>query len=397
MAEYMIKPNIIKANANEFSGIANEINKYASQLEAIASSGDLNNGSYGNLKAIIQSVRNELISEKKSIDCMREVLIESANNYLNTEKVIIGSNVQIQAISDAMSNGWDDIPFTITEGMDSPWYSIAEYALENGLDEDFIKAIEQILSGTYITSKKINNVICFKLVQDGMTNKQISKWLSDNIGGSWDDYLARNMKDYNFGVYNKISEKKLKKSKLFEASIDNDLSEFTKILNLNKMEKLRNFKNNFTDELFDNFNYKDFSGMSKLGKTAKVLGTVGTIFDIGSSVVDNFYDSYTGNWTFSANQAADCGWDVGVDLLAGAGSAAAGAAVGSLIVPPVGTVVGAVAGVAVDVAINFDITDFDGDGEKDSLVDGMKIMGHSAIDVVGDLGSSVVSWLGRVF
>ncbi len=389
MAEYMIKPNIIKANANEFLGIATEINKYASQLEAIASSGDLNNGSYGNLKAIIRSVRNELISEKKSIDCMREVLIESANNYLNTEKVITGSNVQIQAISDAMSNGWDDIPFTITEGMDSPWYSIAGY-INDVLDDEVTKAIKQILSGTYITSKKIDNVIYFKLVQDGMTNKQISKWLSDNVGGSWDDYLARNMKDYNFGVYNKISGKKLKKSKLFENT--KYLDEFTDNL---KASKLKNIADEF--KLLDDFDYTNFKTASKIGKAAKVLGTAGTIFDMGSSVVDNFYDSYTGNWSFSANQAADCVMDIGIDLAAGAGSTAIGAAVGSLIVPPVGTVVGAAAGIAVDVAINFDFADFDGDGEKDSLVDGVKMFGHSVVDVVGDVGSSVVSWLGRVF
>ena len=76
--------------------------------------------------------------------------------------------------------------------------------------------------------------------------------------------------------------------------------------------------------------------------------------------------------------------DTGVDILAGATSSAAGAAVGSLFLPPLGTAVGAVAGIAVNELLNFDFIDVNNDGEKDSIVDGTKMLFDSACDAVSD-------------
>lgn len=81
--------------------------------------------------------------------------------------------------------------------------------------------------------------------------------------------------------------------------------------------------------------------------------------------------------------------DTGVDLLAGATSSAVGAAVGSLFLPPLGTAVGAVAGIAVDELLNFDFIDINNDGEKDSIVDGTKMLFDSACDAVGDFIDSI--------
>lgn len=75
--------------------------------------------------------------------------------------------------------------------------------------------------------------------------------------------------------------------------------------------------------------------------------------------------------------------------MAGATSSAAGAAVGSLFLLPLGTAVGAVAGIAVDELLNFDFIDINNDGEKDSIVDGTKMLFDSACDAVGDFIDSI--------
>lgn len=394
MAEFSINPNKIKFNALEFVEISTDLNKYASQLEAIASSGALSSGSYGSIKAVLMQLHTELILEKKSVDSMRKVLVSCADSYIKTEQLIGGSHAQIMSIAESKSFEWEDIVLSVGDTMDAPLYEILDYMIVNGINDDMRKAISQILSGTYLTSKKIDNVVYFKLVQDGMTNKQIGKWLSDNLGGSWDDYLSRNLKDYRFGVYDKANGKFLKGKKIFNGITDTDVGKYIDNLNI---DKFKLFKNSFVDEIFDDFNYKNFGELSKVGKVSKLVGTAGTVLTIGEDVFDNFYNADSGNWSFSANQVADCAWDIGVDLAVGAGGMAAGAAVGSLIAPPVGTVVGAAAGVAIDVALNFEFGDFDGDGEKDSLVDGAKMVGHKIVDVVEDVGSDAIDWLGDVF
>lgn len=64
------------------------------------------------------------------------------------------------------------------------------------------------------------------------------------------------------------------------------------------------------------------------------------------------------------------------------------AAIGSII-PGAGTAVEAVIGMCIDIGINWDICDWDGDGKKDSLVDGAKFIVDDACDYVGDLFSEL--------
>lgn len=214
------------------------------------------------------------------------------------------------------------------------------------------------------------------------------------------------MRNSGFDIYNDSGF--TRKLRYFDNVTDTELAKY--IRNMTDQGGIsfgKTFRNNF--KLLDDFNYKDFGELGGLGKTGKVLGTVGTVLTIGGDVVDNFYSSDTGEWSFSGNQVADCACDIGIDLATGAGFAAAGAAVGSLIVPPVGTVVGAGVGIAIDVvANNVRLVDVDGDGNKDSLVDTVKIGVHYAVDKVeeglnnlsdwaSDVGEGIGNWLGAAF
>lgn len=396
--EFYIHPSSCMAQTDNMEQAARKLDSCAVRLEAVKNQISQLGGSYGNVVASLDSLIREVNRDKKGMDNLRDTLIQCVNCYVETEKKIAGSMPEkgkIQHISNSFDYLFPEWMLKINDIRGKEWAVLLEsFMLKGVFGDNVLKSVRKIMEGTYIVSQRVDGKLFLKLHQNGMTNAQISTWLKDNIGGNWDDYRSRNMKDFNFSVYDYIEGKYTRTGRYFDNLTDVELNQYLK--NLEGSSFTKTLKSNFN--LLDDFNYKGIKEMDHLSQAGKVIGTAGTVFTIGGDVVDNFYDPVTRTWSFSGNQAADCAWDIGVDLAAGAGSTAVGAAVGSLIVPPVGTVVGAGVGMAVDaVANNVKIWDVDGDGQKDSFVDAVKIGGHAAIDWVGDKAGDVCDWLGDVF
>lgn len=124
--------------------------------------------------------------------------------------------------------------------------------------------------------------------------------------------------------------------------------------------------------------------MKKAGTVGDALGIAGDVLTVGCNIYENNYNPETQSFEVTPKSAVNTVTDVAIDIGFGAAAASAGAAIGSCFLPPVGTIVGAGAGVAIGFAIEADIADWDGDGQKDSLVDGAKMVVDSAVDWLWD-------------
>lgn len=127
--------------------------------------------------------------------------------------------------------------------------------------------------------------------------------------------------------------------------------------------------------------FVEFKG-GKLGYAGIAMQTVG-------NVVTNINENKSG-----AKIAGDAVVDIGVGVGTVAASAAAGAKAGALIGTavggPIGTLAGAAIGFGVSVGASYvmdgiKFTDFDGDGDKDSVTEGVKY--H-----VEKIGSTIAGW-----
>ncbi|MEX2803499.1 T7SS effector LXG polymorphic toxin [Streptococcus sp. H31] len=144
-------------------------------------------------------------------------------------------------------------------------------------------------------------------------------------------------------------------------------------------------KSNFKSSLkvWDDFNWKDASKLTKVGKTVKGLGAVGTVLNIGGNIKENFFDDKSSS---VGEKIRNFVVDQGVDTVSGAGSAAAGAAIGTMIGGPVGTVVGAAAGIGISMLMEQDW--FGGKSATDLAKDGLK----SATNAIGSGFKKVAGW-----
>lgn len=390
-----------KSQKEALNKCSKQLESYLAELEDAKNSIiDLKGSGFNNIAEALVSVITEIENEKKSLILLKEGLEKSVYLYKQTESDIIDEQIGINVIN-KIAEGI----ISVSDFRSQDIISILESFLTKGIFSDnVIDDIGKIMNGTYISSHWENGSLYIKLHCKDYTNSQVGEWLKEHLGGNWDDYKSRNMRNNGFDIYNDSGF--TRKLRYFDDVTDAELAKYIKnMTDQGGISFGKAFRNNF----FDDFNYKDFGELGTLGKTGKILGTAGTVLTIGGDVVDNFYSPDTGEWSFSGNQAADCVCDIGIDLAAGAGSAAAGAAVGSLIVPPVGTVVGAGVGIAIDVAANnIRLFDVDGDGNKDSLVDTVKIGAHYTVDKVeegldnfsdwaSDVGKDMGNWFTTVF
>lgn len=400
--EFCIYPRKCSAECEGLNASAKHMQTYRSQLESIKSAiASLGGGGYSSVVSLLEKIITNVEQERKSLEALRNVLEQSVQIYEQTEAKIAGV-AMISTKKYATGNGIDDVLADIFGGIadfrGNPWWVSVESLLLRGILTDyFLDDVGKWLSGTYLSSYWKDGRMYFKLNFDDMTNSQVAEWLKDNLGGTWDDYLARNMKNNGFSVFDTDSGI-LDGIRKFDDVTDAELLKYLESLkawdeltDAGKFSFGNILKMNFNP--LDDFNYKDFADLGNLGKAGKVLGTFGTVLTIGGDVVNNFYNTETGTWSFSGNQLGDCVVDVTIDIGAGAGSAALGATVGSFIVPPVGTVVGAGVGFVVDLAANnIKIADVDGDGQKDSAIDAVKYWGHGAVDMIEDGVENVLDW-----
>lgn len=373
---------------------------------------------------IIQSNNKEIKELEEKIQKLYQIETQTNSLYSDAESLYSFVESGITAIK----KSWDASvgEFNIT-GMDLGWknginqvWKSKEEMIQEKYKPDFEDFLFSIfgpmsdLSGNPLTPilkeySNIRNSIC--LLRQGVRfhlNKigneywiQLSGSIIDksmpNKWGNLERFLRQNIKDVD---WDKVDIKKFV-NKGF--CVNNDLWEDIKYKELsNTISQYGNasgnlagvVKNSAVDEFGKGLNvledfrpskYKDIDFWKKGGR---VLGAIGTISNVYENTKENLFDR-EGNFSPSWDGLQDTITDTGVDILAGATSSAAGAAVGSLFLPPLGTAVGAVAGIAVNELLNFDFIDVNNDGEKDSIVDGTKMLFDSACDVVGDFIDSI--------
>lgn len=414
LGDFSINPKECLKEAEVLAQAAASMTQYIAQIEGIKSRVlQLRGSGYDYAAKNLEQIIGQVKEERDGIYTLRNVLVESVRCYEDTERRINNIKVKkgeikdidniVEDIEDIMSSlkkvlerFWEKI-----SGFDSELDDILKLFLKNGIFGDGVmRDLRKLLSGTYVEFQWKSGSLYLKLKQNGKTNKQIAEWLEKNLGGDWDEYAARNMKDYNFHIYDSVKNKFTRDMRYFENISDAGLKKYLK--NLGDLQKIdgvsfkKAFKKSF--KFWDDLDYSEYSDLTKLGKVGKVMGTVGTVRNIGENVVESFYDSKTGTWSFSGDKIVDCAIETGIDIGAGAGASATGAAIGTMIGGPLGTVIGAGAGMALDyVANNVGVYDIDGDGEKDSLVDNVKEVGKKAADWLGDIGKGMGDWIGEAF
>ena len=246
----------------------------------------------------------------------------------------------------------------------------------------------------------------------GRTYKQLAENLDKYITKTpLVKYDVKGLTRGEFTIYNKMGHANFTKGgKAFSDGILNEAKEYLEldkaIANMNH-SKLSNAACAFGSKFLEELNYgkkigqlkadipsvldwKDFSKLSNIEKVDDVLkkadtvldglGIVGDIVSVGTNIVENNFNHETQKFEFTPKSVVNTVTDVAVDAAVGAGAAATGAAVGSCFLPPLGTVVGAGVGLAVGFAVEAAVIDWDGDGKKDSLVDGAKM----AVDAIVD-------------
>lgn len=359
---------ILENSAKKIESVEKELNKLVSS------------DSFQTTIACLAQQVEEIRENEKSTKALKETLGTIVAEYKKSEKKITNnrkeySKVIIKDKSEDTSGDklreeqkWEEVALTIEELRGNSVYSFLRPMMINGvLNDDSRKAILQILSGTYLTSTKIDGVVHLKINQSGKINRELAQWLSDNYDGSWDDYVVRNLKNEGIAIYDTGRDSFLKGYKYFDEITDVKFGEYIESLEKSdtKIKGIglgKNIKESLVPE--------NFKTSTALGKAGKVLGVAGNVLTVGTDVMDNFYDSEKDEWSFSEKKARDCAVDVGVDVAVGAGASALGGTIGGAIGTaggPVGIAVGAVAGTAIDIGLNYDFVDLDGDGTEDSV------------------------------
>lgn len=394
--EFCIYPQRCRQQCDILENLSKEMLSYKNRLENIKMTlAGLSGNGYSDVVSYLDSVIAGVETEKNDLEALEAVLSQSIQLYTQTEETIAGTNIALtKSVSEkgGLDDKLADILTFISDLRGSYLGIVLEALALRGILVDYaIGDIGKILNGTYLSSYWRDGRLYLNLNYDDLTNRQAIDWLEKNLGGHWDDYLARHMKRDGFAVFGKDGGF-LRDMKYFDDITDKELLQyFSDIKQLDNVSFGTAFRENFN--FFDDFNYKEYKNLGNLGKAGKIMGTAGTVLTIGGDAADNFYNPETGTWDFSGKQLTGFVFDVAVDMGAGAGSAAAGAAIGSFFAPPVGTVVGAGVGFAIDFAANnIRITDIDGDGENDSIIDIAKHLGHEAIDKGEDALDSVLDW-----
>lgn len=323
---------------------------------------------------------------------------ELKNNVSNLKRDELKNNIKDAVEKSGKDNVYElEMDYDgIKKMLDGVQDGIKAEDLINTLD-DSKEAIKMFKDGIWFSVRKVNGkyIVNVKGSSISGTNKmtwnELTHFLKQNVKNvDWTKYDAKQL------VRDGIDLSSAKGRKLFQDMGDTLAGQ----MNMDEIIKsylehgrLQTGLRTFKDEFLKSLNPKEYFNFaeeaSKLGKATKSLGIVGDALTVVSNVVDNVDEA--GGWShISADTVQDIVTESAVDITTGAASAAAGAAIGSCFLPPVGTAVGAVAGIAIDYgANNIKLIDVDGDGEKDSLVDGIKIGVDYICDGVGGFVDSL--------
>lgn len=410
MKPLLIKNDVVQSQVEEISGIASQIDTLSEQVKTISKSVTYKIASASRIREQLNQILTDMEEHHTVMMKMSDVLSQSIQAYEKTEGLIV-DNYKKEEVSFA-SNGQEGA----NEGKDSegqildllnqlfdingdPKVGVLKTLLLSIKDEKMRKALELLSQGKYFRIVTKNGRSSIKLVGgNSMTKQQVKEFMEAITGKEgWTKYDAKILRQKGIELFNN----KNANSTFERLFVDGKYDELTKYLDdfqLGTGGKIaKALGEEFTNSLkfWDDFNPSSYSNLGKASKFAKGLSAAGTALDIASDFNDDFFEN--GKFTMSGENVKEFVVDTTVSVAANAGATAAGAAIGSLFVPPVGTVVGAGAGAAIGYVTNTDVYDFDGDGKKDSLIDGAKYGANCAVDYIGDTAGEVVDGIGDFF
>lgn len=366
--------NIIQSNNKEIKELEEKIQKLY-QIETQT------NSLYSDAESLYSSVESGITAIKKSWDAsVGEFNITGMDlGWKNRINQVWKSKEEM--IQEKYKPDFEDFLFSIFDPMsDLSGNPLTSILKECGINRSSICLLRQ---GVKFHLNKIGDEYWIQLGGSIIDKSMPNKW--KNL----EAFLRQNIKDID---WNKMDIKKLV-NKGWRVDSDfwknikyKELSDnISSYIDSGSSIEIYNAKRGFSQGLniLDDFKPSQYKDIDFWKRGGKILGAIGTMSNVYDNTKKHLFDR-EGNFSPSWDGLQDTITDTGVDILAGATSSAAGAAVGSLFLPPLGTAVGAVAGIAVNELLNFDFIDVNNDGEKDSIVDGTKMLFDSACDAVSD-------------
>jgi len=366
--------NIIQLNSKKIKDLEEKIQKLY-QIETQT------NSLYSDAESLYESVESGITAIKKSWDAsLGEFDISGIDLSWKSAINQVWKNKE-EILQKKYTPDFEDFLFQLFDPLsDFSGNPLTSVLKEYGINRSSICLLRQ---GVRFNLNKIEDKYWIQLGGSIIDKSMPNKW--KNL----EAFLRQNIKDID---WNKMDIKKLVNkgwrvdSDFWENIKYKELSDnISSYIDSGSGIEIYNAKRGFSQGLniLDDFKPSQYKGIDFWKRGGKILGAIGTMSNVYENTKENLFDR-EGNFSPSWDGLQDTITDTGVDILAGATSSAAGAAVGSLFLPPLGTAVGAVAGIAVNELLNFDFIDVNNDGEKDSIVDGTKMLFDSACDAVGD-------------
>ncbi|WP_455718615.1 hypothetical protein [Anaerosporobacter sp.] len=410
MKPLLLKTAGVQSQVEEISGIASQMDTLSEQVRTISNSVTNKISSSSKIREQLNQILEDMEEHQTVMMKLSDVLSQSIQTYVKSEGMIVdkykkeevsfGSKGQAGAIEGKDSEG--QILDLINEIFDingNPSVGVLKTMLISIKDAKMWKALELISQGKRFRIVTENGRKFIKLRGgDNLTKQQVKEFMEAITGKEgWTKYDAKILRQKGIELYNKKNPNHTYE-RLFKDGRYNELANYLDDFQLGNGAKMaKAFGTELKDSMkfWDDFKPSNYSDLGKASKFAKGLSAVGTALDIASDFSDDFFEN--GKFTMSGENVKEFVVDTTVSVTANAGVTAAGAAIGSLFAPPIGTVVGAGAGAAIGYVTNTDVYDFDGDGKKDSLIDGAKYGANCAVDYVGDKVGDVVDGIGNFF
>ena len=342
---------------------------------------------------IYAGVDNQVLNQ--GISCIKSVGYNSSLGMFKLSGIDMSWSKKI-------NDGWniykneDKYELEVKEGEND---EILKWLKENGIQEglnatgatlDNLDGYKMLKDGIYFTFHKKNGKYFIELSGNSITgtNKMtwanIQKYLNDNIKDiNWTKYDVKTLTKEGIEVGSQKGNKyfsDLKKATRTQIELENAYKGISNGGRSGYVKK--QFLDYFVEGINPVNNLRNWKGTTKATKVVKSMGIAGDILTIETNFSKQFIDE--GKLVVSADGVQDFVTDTAVDVGTSAGVTAGATAIGTVICPGAGTAVGAVAGVVIDVGINWEVADWDGDGKKDSIVDGIKMGVDNVFDAVGD-------------
>lgn len=395
-----------QSKEEEIADFALQIGSLNEQVKTISNTIRYKIAAASKIREQLNAILTDMENEQTIMQGMSELLSQSVQFYLKTESIIIDTYEKVEAtivdgqrdteIESSSESEFLDWLNTFFDVNGNPTVGMLRTLLLSIKDANMWKALQLLSQGKCFHFVTDNGRSFIKLIGGTNMTKQEVKEFMEVLTGSerWTKYDAKILRQKGIELLN---HKNLNSTyeRLFENGQYTALTEYLKGMQLRNATKIaKTFKAELKSgmKFWDDFNPSKYSELGKASKIAKGLSAAGTVIDFVTDFSDDFFED--GEFVVSGENMKEFVVDSAVSVSANVLTTAAGAAVGSIFIPPIGTVAGMAAGAVFGFFTNIGIRDFDGDGETDSIVDGIKYGANCAVDFIGDKAGEIIGEVG---